>query len=168
MRRYSSRAAPCSSGKPSKPSACEKRTTVELEVFARRASSSAVWKATSSRWSTMYCATSFWDRENSSNRAWMYAERVWCPLASWGGRVVVAALFMGDAFFDGVPGCSSPATTMRREPAVNHDAPGLSRTRLAGLLRFRPEDPRRELGGGYVRRLPLSLWITRSSPTLRK
>src|SRR5205823_5152129 len=55
MRRYSSRAAPCSSGKPSKPSACEKRTTVELDVFARRASSSAVWKAASSRWSTMYC-----------------------------------------------------------------------------------------------------------------
>src|SRR3954449_10396832 len=97
----------------------------------------------------------------------MYAERVWCPLASWGGRVVVAALFMGDAFFDGVPGCSSPATTMRREPAVNHDAPGLSRTRLAGLLRFRPEDPRRELGGGYVRRLPLSLWLGRSSPGFR-
>jgi hypothetical protein len=36
-----------------------------------RASSSAVWKATSSRWSTMYCATSFCDRENSSNAAWM-------------------------------------------------------------------------------------------------
>ncbi len=60
-----------SSGKPSKPSACEKRTTVELEVFARRASSSAVWKATSSRWSTMYCATSFCEREKSSKRAWM-------------------------------------------------------------------------------------------------
>jgi hypothetical protein len=58
-------------GKPSKPSACEKRTTVELEVLARRASSSAVWKATSSRWSTMYCATSFCEREKSSNRAWM-------------------------------------------------------------------------------------------------
>jgi hypothetical protein len=29
---------------------------------------------------------------------------------------------MGDAFFDGVPGCSSPATTMRREVALNHDA----------------------------------------------
>ncbi len=74
-RRYSSRAEAWSSGKPSKPSACEKRTTVELEVFARRASSSAVWKATSSRWSTMYCATSFCERENSSKRAWMYAER---------------------------------------------------------------------------------------------
>ena len=34
-RRYSSRAACWSSGKPSKPSACEKRTTVELEVLAR-------------------------------------------------------------------------------------------------------------------------------------
>ena len=29
------------------------------EEVARRASSSAVWKATSSRWSTTYCATSF-------------------------------------------------------------------------------------------------------------
>jgi hypothetical protein len=38
-----------SSGKPSKPSAWLKRTTVDDEVFARRASSSAVWKATSSR-----------------------------------------------------------------------------------------------------------------------
>jgi hypothetical protein len=35
------------------------RTTVELDVFALRASSSAVWNATSSRWSTMYWATSF-------------------------------------------------------------------------------------------------------------
>ena len=84
-RRYSSRAAACSSGKPSKPSACEKRTTVELDdVFARRASSSAVWKAASSRWSTMYWATSFCERENSSKRAVMYAERVWWPLG--GGR----------------------------------------------------------------------------------
>ena len=66
--RYSSRAASCSSGKPSKPSACAKRTTVDDDVLARRASSSAVWKATSSRWSTKYCATSFWERENSSNR----------------------------------------------------------------------------------------------------
>src|SRR3954452_7329999 len=105
-RRYSSRAELWSSGKPSKPSACENRTTVDDEVLARRASSSAVWNATSSRWSTMYCATSFWEREKSSNRAWMYAERVWCPLASWGGRVVVAALFIGDAFFDGAPGGS--------------------------------------------------------------
>ena len=70
-RRNSSRAEDCSSGKPSKPSACEKRTTVELEVLARRASSSAVWKATSSRWSTMYWATSFCERENSSKRARM-------------------------------------------------------------------------------------------------
>ena len=78
MRRYSSRAAACSSGKPSKPSACEKRTTVELEVFARRASSSAVWNAASSRWSTMYCATSFCEREQSSKRAMMYFDRLWC------------------------------------------------------------------------------------------
>ena len=41
------------------------------DVLARRASSSAVWKATSSRWSTTYCATSFWERENSSNRELM-------------------------------------------------------------------------------------------------
>src|SRR6201747_1605040 len=66
--RYSSRAASWSSGKPSNPSAWLKRTTVEDDVLARRASSSAVWKATSSRWSTTYCATSFWDRENSSKR----------------------------------------------------------------------------------------------------
>jgi hypothetical protein len=31
----------------------------------------AVWKATSSRWSTMYWATSFCEREKSSKRAWM-------------------------------------------------------------------------------------------------
>ena len=40
-------------GVPSNPRAWEKRTTVEDEVEARRASSSAVWKAASSRWSTM-------------------------------------------------------------------------------------------------------------------
>src|SRR5688500_14513215 len=74
--RYSSRAASCSSGKPSKPRACENRTTVEDDVLARRASSSAVWNATSSRWSTTYWATSFWERENSSKRDEMYAESV--------------------------------------------------------------------------------------------
>src|SRR3954449_3426957 len=88
MRRYSSRAAACSSGKPSNPSACEKRTTVELDVLARRASSSAGWKGNPSRWSTMYCATSFCERENSSNRARMYAERVWWPRASCGACAV--------------------------------------------------------------------------------
>ncbi len=93
--RYSSRAASCSSGKPSKPSACEKRTTVEEEVFARRASSSAVWKATSSRWSTTYCATSFCERENSSKRDEMYAERVWWPRAAGG---IVAVLGMARRF----------------------------------------------------------------------
>ena len=70
-RRYSSRAACWSSGKPSKPSACENRTTVLEDVLARRASSSAVWNAASSRWSTMYWATSFCERENSSKRARM-------------------------------------------------------------------------------------------------
>src|SRR3954462_978604 len=75
-RRYSSRAEAWSSGKPSKPSACAKRTTVELEVFARRANSSAVWKAASSRWSTMYCPTSFCERENSSKRWRISAERL--------------------------------------------------------------------------------------------
>src|SRR4051794_40834064 len=75
-RRYSSRAAVWSSGKPSKPSAWAKRTTVELEVLARRASSSAVWNATSSRWSTMYWPTSFWERENSSNRWRISSDRV--------------------------------------------------------------------------------------------
>src|SRR4051794_14654387 len=88
LRRNSSRAAACSSGKPSKPSAWEKRTTVELDVLARRASSSAVWKATSSRWSTMYWATSFCERENSSKRACTYAERVWWPPASCGACAV--------------------------------------------------------------------------------
>src|SRR4051812_42053019 len=75
-RRYSSRAAAWSSGKPSNPRAWAKRTTVELEVLARRASSSAVWKAASSRWSTMYWPTSFCERENSSKRCRISAERV--------------------------------------------------------------------------------------------
>jgi hypothetical protein len=70
-RRYSSRAACWSSGKPSNPSAWEKRTTVEDEVLARRARDSAVWNAASSRWSTMYWATSFWEREKSSKRSRM-------------------------------------------------------------------------------------------------
>ena len=47
------------------------RRVSRSEVEARRASSSAVWNAASSRWSTMYCATSFWDREKSSKRAVM-------------------------------------------------------------------------------------------------
>ena len=85
-RRYSSRAACCSSGKPSKPSAWEKRTTVLEDVLARRASSSAVWKAASSRWSTMYCATSFCERENSSKRATMYPDRAWWPWGDSGVR----------------------------------------------------------------------------------
>src|SRR4051794_28052861 len=89
--RYSSRAASWSSGKPSKPSACAKRTTVEDDVLARRASSSAVWKATSSRWSTAYCATSFWERENSSNREEMYADKVWWPWAA-GGMITVLGM----------------------------------------------------------------------------
>jgi len=38
------------------------------DVLARRASSSAVWNAASSRWSTMYWATSFCEREKSSKR----------------------------------------------------------------------------------------------------
>src|SRR3954447_24124648 len=75
-RRYSSRADAWSSGNPSKPSAWAKRTTVELEVLARRASSSAVWKAASSRWSTMYWPTSFCERENSSKRWRISAERL--------------------------------------------------------------------------------------------
>ena len=91
--RYSSRAASCSSGKPSKPSACENRTTVEDDVLARRASSSAVWKATSSRWSTTYWATSFCERENSSKREEMYAESVWWPRAAGG---IVAVLGMAE------------------------------------------------------------------------
>src|SRR3712207_8571290 len=79
-----------------------------FEVLARRASSSAVWKATSSRWSTMYCATSFCDRENSSNRAWMYSERLCGPAsAGRGAGVVVAERFIGRPVFDGAHGRSS-------------------------------------------------------------
>ncbi len=52
------------------------------EVLARLASSSAVWNAASSRWSTMYCATSFCERENSSKRERMYADRAWWD-ADW-------------------------------------------------------------------------------------
>ena len=37
----------------------------------RRARASAVWKAASSRWSTMYWATFFCDREKSSKRSRM-------------------------------------------------------------------------------------------------
>ena len=62
-------------------------------MLARRASSSAVWKATSSRWSTTYCATSFWERENSSKRDEMYAESVWWPRAAVG---IVAVLGMAE------------------------------------------------------------------------
>src|ERR1700684_251346 len=117
-RRYSSRAAACSSGKPSKPSACEKRTTVELDVFARRASSSAVWKAASSRWSTMYWATSFCEREHSSKRAWMYLERLWwslVPLAGGRSWVGVPTRFIG-ALFDAMASHSCPAPTGRDDP----------------------------------------------------
>src|SRR5579884_3788667 len=99
-RRYSSRAAACSSGKPSKPRAWEKRTTVELEVFARRASSSAVWNAASSRWSTMYWATSFCEREHSSKRAWMYEERAWWPCGESAVAVGLDDGFMGRLTFD--------------------------------------------------------------------
>src|ERR1017187_5824434 len=117
-RRYSSRAAACSSGKPSKPSAWEKRTTVELEVLARRASSAAVWEAASSRWSTMYWATSFWEREHSSKRAWMYLERLWWSLVPFaggaGGRsVAVAARRFIGALFDAGGLQSSPAPALR-------------------------------------------------------
>ena len=69
-----------------------------LDVFARRASSSAVWKATSSRWSTTYWATSFCERENSSKRAEMYVESVWWPRAAGG---MVAVLGMARRSFDG-------------------------------------------------------------------
>src|SRR5215217_3583198 len=103
--RYSSRAASWSSGKPSNPSAWLKRTTVDEDVLARRASSSAVWKATSSRWSTTYCATSFCERENSSKRAEMYVESVWWPRAAGG---MVAVLGMARRSFDGGSLTSSP------------------------------------------------------------
>src|SRR5271165_2561871 len=128
MRRYSSRAAACSSGKPSKPRAWEKRTTVELEVFARRASSSAVWKAASSRWSTMYWATSFWEREHSSKRAWMYLDRLWWSLVPFaggaGGRSVAvpARRFIGALFDAGAPQ-SSPAPAVWATRVVIQSGP---------------------------------------------
>src|SRR3954451_19685039 len=120
--RYSSRAASWSSGNPSNPSAWAKRTTVEDDVLARRASSSAVWNATSSRWSTTYCATSFWERENSSNREEMYADKVWWPWAA-GGMITV--LGMAWRSFDAFALTSS--TEMQRIP-----------TRLDGLVLLQP------------------------------
>ena len=74
-------------------------------MFARRASCSAVWKATSSRWSTTYWATSFCERENSSKRAEMYVESVWWPRAAGG---MVAVLGMARRPFDGRSLTSSP------------------------------------------------------------
>jgi hypothetical protein len=57
----------------------------------------------------MYWATSFWDRENSSNRARMYDERVWWPAASIGAAGESAAVrFMGRHQFDGPRERSSP------------------------------------------------------------
>src|SRR3954452_10274065 len=113
-RRYSSRAEAWSSGKPSKPSAWAKRTTVELDVFARRASSSAVWKAASSRWSTMYWPTSFCERENSSKRWRISAER----LRAW---VVVRGTAECFARRPRVPS-GRPATVVYR-PAGRRSAP---------------------------------------------
>src|SRR3712207_9488192 len=84
-----------------------------FEVLARLASSSAVWKATSSRWSTMYCATSFCDRENSSNRAWMYSERLCGPAsAGRGAGGGGAGRVIGRPFFGrGAGGGFPPAWT---------------------------------------------------------
>src|SRR3712207_967029 len=96
-----------------------------FEVLARRASSSAVWKATSSRWSTMYWATSFCERENSSKRAWMYSERDCGPASPGGGAVVVAVCFIGAAVFD--------ARRRRSFQAAGED--GARRTQSARLLR---------------------------------
>ena len=51
----------------------------------------------------MYWATSFWEREHSSKRAWMYFERLWCSLVpSTGGcsGVLVAARFICPLLFD--------------------------------------------------------------------
>src|SRR5207245_124056 len=132
-RRYSSRAAACSSGKPSKPSACEKRTTVELEVLARRASSSAVWKAASSRWSTMYCATSFCEREHSSKRARMYLERVWCSLA----LAACAELLARGELAACARGCSAPAlrALRARAPARRLSVVGAATRFIGGCVR---------------------------------
>ena len=165
-RRYSSRAAACSSGKPSKPSACEKRTTVELEVFARRASSSAVWKAASSRWSTMYCATSFCEREHSSKRARMYLERLWCSLVPPSGgcrgrRSVggVATRFIGALVrrrgHSLLPASTtteairSPARIAHRRARGEHDPQGARRRRLTTRCSLTTDTPNE--AGGIVR-----------------
>src|SRR3954451_11220649 len=142
--RYSSRAASWSSGKPSKPSAWLKRTTVDEDVFARRASSSAVWKATSSRWSTTYWATSFWERENSSKRAEMYVESVWWPRAAGG---MVAVLGMARRPFDG------GALTSSRN-ATPPDATRRARPRPTPRARRRT----RVLRGDVPRRRRAALW----------
>src|SRR5215210_5431745 len=149
--RYSSRAASCSSGKPSKPSACEKRTTVEEEVFARLASSSAVWKAASSRWSTMYWATSFCERENSSKRATMYADRVWWAPGAPGRSAagVVVARFMASGTFDG-----RSARSFLGYPAGSHEAHADTARGVRGArarrLRGRTRLLRRDLPRGRV------------------
>src|SRR5438309_938835 len=160
-RRYSSRAAAWSSGKPSKPSAWANLTTVELDVLARRASSSAVWKAASSRWSTMYCATSFCEREHSSKRARMYLDRLWCSLvtAAWplpcgereadeaGLRAVCERPLAGRGRVVGVAARFIGALVRRRRLALLPDrvsghAPRAVRGRARRLPRELPHVPR--------------------------
>src|SRR5919107_1416457 len=84
----------------------------------------------------MYCATSFWERLNSSKRAWMYAERVWWPAASAGAVVV---LFMGADCFDGAGG--DPFTTpLRTDARPSSRGPGVEaslRVPLRGVAAVR-------------------------------
>jgi hypothetical protein len=51
----------------------------------------------------MYCATSFWEREKSSNRERMYVERARWPCGGSGGAVELADGFMGSVCFDARP-----------------------------------------------------------------
>ena len=64
----------------------------------------------------MYCATSFWEREQSSKRAWMYLERLWCsevPFTGAASGVLVAVRFTA-VLFDACASRSSPRGAMIR------------------------------------------------------
>ena len=61
----------------------------------------------------MYCATSFCERENSSKRARMYVERVWCLGAPEGGLAVLEARFIGGPVFRRPGAAFLPRTRFR-------------------------------------------------------
>ena len=98
----------------------------------RAARGRAVWKATSSRWSTMYCATSFWGSEN--RRSGRKGDRVWCPWAA-GGMVAVLGM------------CDPHSTWCARTPPRKVQ-PVMERlpTRLDGLVLLAPTVHRDERG----------------------